>query len=100
MPMKGGQENVPSKQQRVADYSKYLELFLRCCFKNEWEKIYFCWSFQCFQSDISQANIASVDVCGNFVHWGGSFVIDSIISDVGSLLFMPVKCGFVMTGTE
>ena len=63
------------------------------------EIIYFCWSSQCFQSDISWANIAAGKICGNFVRWAGSFVVDWLISAGGGLLLTPMETRSVSTST-
>jgi len=60
---------LSSKEWQIC--SKFLELFLRLIL---W-KSPFCWSSQCFQLDISWANIAGSDIFRNFMCWGGSLIV-------------------------
>jgi len=67
-------------------------------FGNKWKTFSLFWSSQCFQLDISWANIAHGKICANFMCWADSFIIDWLVSAGGGLL-TPVETWSVSTDT-
>ena len=57
----------------------------------------FCWSSWHSQLDVSRANIAPVNICGNFVCCDASFAIDRLISAWGGLLSILTTLRVMLT---